>query len=116
MARAHLAICRAGASTVAELSAIGRPALLIPYPYATDDHQTANAQAFAAAGGGWVVAQTDLRPDTLAARLKGLLADGASLTRAAQRAQGFGRRDAARRLALLALALEPGNAFEGYAA
>lgn len=116
MARAHLAICRAGASTVAELSAIGRPALLIPYPHATDDHQTANARAFAAAGGGWVVAQTDLRPDTLAVRLQGLLGDGASLTRAAQRAQGFGRRDAARRLALLALALEPGNASEGYAA
>jgi UDP-N-acetylglucosamine--N-acetylmuramyl-(pentapeptide) pyrophosphoryl-undecaprenol N-acetylglucosamine transferase len=116
MARAHLAICRAGASTVAELSAIGRPALLIPYPHATDDHQTANARAFAAAGGGWVVAQTDLRPDTLAARLQGLLGDGTSLTLAAQRARSFGRRDAARHLALLALALEPGGACQGCAA
>jgi UDP-N-acetylglucosamine--N-acetylmuramyl-(pentapeptide) pyrophosphoryl-undecaprenol N-acetylglucosamine transferase len=116
MARAHLVICRAGASTVAELSAIGRPALLIPYPHATDDHQTANARAFAAAGGGWVVAQTDLRPDILSARLQGLLGDRASLSLAARRARGFGRRDAARRLALLALALEPGGACEGYAA
>jgi UDP-N-acetylglucosamine--N-acetylmuramyl-(pentapeptide) pyrophosphoryl-undecaprenol N-acetylglucosamine transferase len=113
LARAHLTICRAGASTVAELAAIGRPALLIPYPHAADDHQTANARAFAAAGGGWAVAQTDLHPDTLAARLERLLDDGAALTLAAQRAAGFGRRDAARHLAQLALALEPGAALPG---
>ncbi len=107
LARAHLAICRAGASTVAELSAIGRPALLIPYPYATGDHQTANARAVAAAGGGWVAAQSDLRADTLAARLAGLLGDGAALTLAARCAHAFGRRDAARHLAMLALGLEP---------
>ena len=65
LARAHLAICRAGASTVAELAAIGRPAVLIPYPYATDDHQTANARAFAEAGGGWVIAQPELAPGHL---------------------------------------------------
>jgi UDP-N-acetylglucosamine--N-acetylmuramyl-(pentapeptide) pyrophosphoryl-undecaprenol N-acetylglucosamine transferase len=116
LARAHLAICRAGASTVAELAAIGRPALLIPYPHATDDHQTANAQAFATAGGGWVIAQADLSPDTLAARLDSHFADAASLTIAAQRALGFGRRDAARHLARLALALEPGGAVRGRAA
>jgi UDP-N-acetylglucosamine--N-acetylmuramyl-(pentapeptide) pyrophosphoryl-undecaprenol N-acetylglucosamine transferase len=104
--RAHLVICRAGASTVAELAAAGRPALLVPYPYATDDHQTANARAFAEAGGGWVVAQTALDPVKLADRLAQLLADGDRLTAAAQRALLFGRRDAARRLALLALALE----------
>jgi UDP-N-acetylglucosamine--N-acetylmuramyl-(pentapeptide) pyrophosphoryl-undecaprenol N-acetylglucosamine transferase len=116
LARAHLAICRAGASTVADLAAVGRPALLVPYPFATDDHQTANAGAFAAAGGGWVVAQADLHPDTLAARLANLLDDGAALTLAAQRAAGFGRRDAARHLALLALALEPDGALQGRAA
>ena len=48
--RAHLVIARSGASTVAELAAIGRPAILVPYPYAADDHQTANARAFEAAG------------------------------------------------------------------
>jgi UDP-N-acetylglucosamine--N-acetylmuramyl-(pentapeptide) pyrophosphoryl-undecaprenol N-acetylglucosamine transferase len=116
MARAHLAICRAGASTVAELSAIGRPAVLIPYPYATDDHQTVNARAFAAAGGGWVVPQADLRPDTLAALIQDLLGDGAVLALAAQRARGFGRRDAARHLARLALALESGGTAQGRAA
>jgi UDP-N-acetylglucosamine--N-acetylmuramyl-(pentapeptide) pyrophosphoryl-undecaprenol N-acetylglucosamine transferase len=107
--RAHLIICRAGASTVAELAAAGRPALLVPYPYATDDHQTENALAFAEAGGGWVVAQADLAPVMLAGRLAQLLGDGIRLTAAAQRALQFGRRDAARRLALLALALEPGG-------
>ena len=108
LARAHLVICRAGASTVAELAAIGRPAILVPYPHATDDHQTANARAFAAAGGGWVIAQADLHPHTLAADLERLLADGAALTAMAGGAAAFGRRDAARRLAALALALEPG--------
>ncbi len=107
-ARAHLAICRAGASTLAELAVIGRPALLIPYPHATDDHQTANARAFAEAGGGWVVPQSDLRPDTLAPRLEHLLGDRAALTTAAHRASSFGRRDAAQHLARLALALDPG--------
>lgn len=116
MARAHLAICRAGASTVAELSAIGRPAVLIPYPYATDDHQTANGRAFAAAGGGWVVAQAELSPETLAYLLQNLLGEGPALALAAARARGFGRRDAVRHLARLALALEPGGALQGRAA
>ncbi len=101
LARAHLVICRAGASTVAELAALGRPALLIPYPHAADDHQTANARAFAEAGGGWVAPQPDLTAETLARRLEHLLEDPAALTAAAQRAAAFGRRDAARDLARL---------------
>jgi UDP-N-acetylglucosamine--N-acetylmuramyl-(pentapeptide) pyrophosphoryl-undecaprenol N-acetylglucosamine transferase len=109
LARAHLVICRAGAATVAELAAAGRPALLVPYPYAADDHQTANARVFAEAGGGWLVAQQDLGPEVLANRLERLLGDAARLTLAAQQAVQFGRRDAARRLALLALALAPAS-------
>jgi UDP-N-acetylglucosamine--N-acetylmuramyl-(pentapeptide) pyrophosphoryl-undecaprenol N-acetylglucosamine transferase len=105
LARAHLVICRAGASTVSELAAIGRPALLIPYPYATDDHQTANARAFAESGGGWVVPQPGLRQDTLALHLENLLGDAAALATAAQRAGEFGRRDATRKLSLLATEL-----------
>jgi UDP-N-acetylglucosamine--N-acetylmuramyl-(pentapeptide) pyrophosphoryl-undecaprenol N-acetylglucosamine transferase len=116
LARAHLVICRAGASTVAELGAAGRPAVLVPYPHATDDHQTANARAFAAAGGGRVIAQADFRPEALAADLERLLADGAALTAMARGAAVFGRRDAARRLAALALALEPGAAVQERAA
>jgi UDP-N-acetylglucosamine--N-acetylmuramyl-(pentapeptide) pyrophosphoryl-undecaprenol N-acetylglucosamine transferase len=107
LARAHLVLCRAGASTVAELAAAGRPALLVPYPHAADDHQTANARAFAEAGGGWTVAQANLGPDTLRCRLEQLFADPARLLAAAQAAFLFGRRDAARRLALVALALAP---------
>jgi UDP-N-acetylglucosamine--N-acetylmuramyl-(pentapeptide) pyrophosphoryl-undecaprenol N-acetylglucosamine transferase len=109
LARAHLVICRAGASTVAELGAIGRPALMIPYPFATDDHQAANARAFAEAGGGWIVSQAELRPDTLALHLENLLQDPAALTTAAEGAAAFGRRDAARELADLAIALGLGS-------
>jgi UDP-N-acetylglucosamine--N-acetylmuramyl-(pentapeptide) pyrophosphoryl-undecaprenol N-acetylglucosamine transferase len=116
LARAHLVICRAGASTVAELGAVGRPALLIPYPHATDDHQTANAAAFAAAGGGRAIRQADLGADGFAAELEKLLGDGAVLLLMAQRAAAFGRRDAARRLADLALSLRPGEALEECAA
>jgi UDP-N-acetylglucosamine--N-acetylmuramyl-(pentapeptide) pyrophosphoryl-undecaprenol N-acetylglucosamine transferase len=109
LGRAHLVICRAGASTVAELAAAGRPALLVPYPFAADDHQSANARAFAEAGGGWLVAQADLDPVMLAGRLEQLFADRDRLAAAAQRASRFGCRDAAQRLALLTLALEPGG-------
>ena len=108
--RAHLVICRAGASTVAELAALGRPAVLIPYPHATDDHQTANARAFAEAGGGWLIPQSGLSPEMLARRLEILLADCTALTAAAVRAGNFGRRDATRRLARLVLDLDPGAA------
>jgi UDP-N-acetylglucosamine--N-acetylmuramyl-(pentapeptide) pyrophosphoryl-undecaprenol N-acetylglucosamine transferase len=116
LARAHLAICRAGASTLAELGAVGRPALLIPYPHATDDHQTANARAFAAAGGGRALAQSELAPAGLAAELAALIGDDHALEAMAAGAAGFGRRDAGCRLAQLALALEPGAALRECAA
>lgn len=116
LARAHLVICRAGASTIAELGVVGRPALLIPYPHATEDHQTANARGFAEAGGGWVASQSELRQDTLALRLENLLGDQAALSTAAQRAGGFGRREAARTLARLAVELGLGSPPQGRAA
>jgi UDP-N-acetylglucosamine--N-acetylmuramyl-(pentapeptide) pyrophosphoryl-undecaprenol N-acetylglucosamine transferase len=107
LARANLAICRAGASTVSELAAAGRPALLIPYPHAADDHQTANARSFVEVGGGWVIPQSDLSPDILAVRLGTLLSESAALIAAAERARSFSRRDATQRLARLVLDLEP---------
>jgi UDP-N-acetylglucosamine--N-acetylmuramyl-(pentapeptide) pyrophosphoryl-undecaprenol N-acetylglucosamine transferase len=116
LARAHLVICRAGASTVAELAAMGRPAVLIPYPYATDDHQTANACAFVATGGGRLIAQTGLRPPTLAGELERLLADGSALGAMARAAAAFSRLDAARQLALTAVALGAGAALRECAA
>jgi UDP-N-acetylglucosamine--N-acetylmuramyl-(pentapeptide) pyrophosphoryl-undecaprenol N-acetylglucosamine transferase len=110
LCRAHLVICRAGASTVAELAALGRPAILIPYPYAADDHQTANAHAFAEAGGGWLVPQPSLAQDVLSRRIENLLTDHTALTAAAAAAARFGRHDAAQRLARLVLNLDPGAA------
>jgi UDP-N-acetylglucosamine--N-acetylmuramyl-(pentapeptide) pyrophosphoryl-undecaprenol N-acetylglucosamine transferase len=107
LARAHLVICRAGASTIAELAVCGRPALLVPYPHATDDHQTANARAFAGAGAGWILTQSAFDPVTLALLLGRLFSDTAGLSIAAQQAHRFGRPDAARHLADLAIALMP---------
>jgi UDP-N-acetylglucosamine--N-acetylmuramyl-(pentapeptide) pyrophosphoryl-undecaprenol N-acetylglucosamine transferase len=107
LSRAHLVICRAGASTVAELAALGRPAILIPYPHATDDHQTANARAFTEAGGGWLVPQASLSQDVLSRHVESLLCDRTALTDAAARAARFGRRDAAHCLARLVLDLDP---------
>ncbi|MBX6320550.1 MAG: undecaprenyldiphospho-muramoylpentapeptide beta-N-acetylglucosaminyltransferase [Rhodospirillaceae bacterium] len=99
LAAAHLVIARAGASTVAELGAAGRPAILVPYPFATDDHQTANARALVEADGAWLMPERTLTPETLAARLRGLLLDPPALAHAAAAARGAGRRDAAACLA-----------------
>lgn len=96
---AHLVIARAGASTVAELAIAGRPAILVPLPGAIDDHQSANACALAAAGGAWVVAQTQFTSETLAERLTSLLAAPATLAAAAVCARGQAHADAASRLA-----------------
>ncbi|MHA1601093.1 MAG: undecaprenyldiphospho-muramoylpentapeptide beta-N-acetylglucosaminyltransferase [Alphaproteobacteria bacterium] len=76
---AHLVISRAGASTMAELTAAGRPAIMVPYPWAADDHQTANAQRLVEAGGGWLMPQSMLTPENLAERLDSLLSDPAVL-------------------------------------
>jgi UDP-N-acetylglucosamine--N-acetylmuramyl-(pentapeptide) pyrophosphoryl-undecaprenol N-acetylglucosamine transferase len=99
LAGAHLAICRAGASTIAELAVAGRPAILVPLPFATDDHQTANAQALVEAGGAWLIPERSLSPEVLADRLGSLFATPAVLARAAQCAGAFAHPDAARRLA-----------------
>jgi len=95
----HLAVCRSGASTVAELAAVGRPAILVPYPYAMDDHQTANAQAVADAGAAWLMPQTAFSPQALADRLVALLDLAHTLTKAAEAAHARGATDAASRLA-----------------
>jgi UDP-N-acetylglucosamine--N-acetylmuramyl-(pentapeptide) pyrophosphoryl-undecaprenol N-acetylglucosamine transferase len=104
---AHLVICRSGASTVAELAVAGRPAILVPYPHATDDHQTANATALSALGGGWVTPNPEFNAMSLAERLSALLADPAPLGRAAAAAHDAGRPDAAERLADLVQRLAP---------
>jgi len=71
-AQADLVICRAGASTVTELSAVGVAAMFVPFPFAVDDHQTTNAQFLVASGGGWLIPQSELTAESLAERLKAL--------------------------------------------
>ncbi len=109
LARAQLVIARAGASTVAELGVIGRPAILVPYPHAADDHQTANAAAFAAAGAGWAMGQPQFTAERLAGLLTELLDAPERLARAAAAAHALGRPDAESRLADLVLALIEGS-------
>lgn len=108
MAHAHLVISRAGASSVAELCVVGRPAILVPYRHAADDHQTANAEALAAAGAAWVMSEQSFTPPALAQRLETLFAQPDLLATAASSAQRHGQPDAARRLADLVIATAGG--------
>ena len=99
IANSHLVIGRSGASTVAELTTIGRPAILIPYPYATDNHQSGNARAIDEAGGGWLINESAFTADTLANRLESLFGLPNVLKRGAVNARAAGRPDAATNLA-----------------
>jgi UDP-N-acetylglucosamine--N-acetylmuramyl-(pentapeptide) pyrophosphoryl-undecaprenol N-acetylglucosamine transferase len=109
---AHLVIGRAGASTVAELAAAGRPGLLVPLPSSADDHQTANAQRLVEAGGGWLVPQSALTPEYLAERLTSLLSKPDHLARASRCAQACAREGAARALADLVCLTSDDNGAE----
>lgn len=99
LAWTHLVISRAGASTIAELTVAGRPAILIPLPIATDDHQTYNAREMAKAGGARTIAQQSFTPVELAKQMQKLGLEPAALTNAAARARAVGRPNAARDLA-----------------
>ncbi len=96
---AHLVIGRAGGSSVAELTTIGRPSILVPLPIAASDEQSANARALVAAGGAWMFRQPDFSHAALAALLSSLLAAPDRLAHAAAAAASLGRSDAAVRLA-----------------
>jgi UDP-N-acetylglucosamine--N-acetylmuramyl-(pentapeptide) pyrophosphoryl-undecaprenol N-acetylglucosamine transferase len=109
LATAHLVISRAGASTVTELSVVGRPALLVPYPHALDHDQAANAAALAAAGGAEVHQQSSLSPEKLAERLAALMGDPAKLSAMAEAARSTGKPDAVRLLADLTEAIASGK-------
>ena len=95
---ADLAICRAGAMTIAELTACGVPAILVPYPHATHDHQTVNARGLAERGAAEVIRDSDLTPDDLAKRIIQLFQDESRLRRMARNARAFSRTNAAERL------------------
>jgi UDP-N-acetylglucosamine--N-acetylmuramyl-(pentapeptide) pyrophosphoryl-undecaprenol N-acetylglucosamine transferase len=103
MAAAHVVISRSGASTVAELSAIGRPAILVPLPHALDQDQFANAGILQDAGGAIRIEQRDFTPERLGTEITALVQDSSRLSRMAQAAQGAGTADAAERLAELIL-------------
>jgi UDP-N-acetylglucosamine--N-acetylmuramyl-(pentapeptide) pyrophosphoryl-undecaprenol N-acetylglucosamine transferase len=94
-AAAHLVICRAGATTIAELTACGRPAVLIPYPFAAADHQTGNARALAHRGAALLLPQADLTAERLARVISDLLDDRERLLTMAATARSLGRRGAA---------------------
>ena len=99
LADAHLVIGRAGASTIAELTAAGRPAILIPFGAATDDHQTANAREMTKAGGARTIPQGEFTPETLARQIEAIAGDPLALSNAAARSLSVGRPHAARDLA-----------------
>ena len=103
MAASHLVVSRSGASTVAELAAIGRPAILIPLPHALDQDQLANAGVLEVAGGAIRVVQKDFTPRRLAADIAALAESGPRLAAMAAAARSLGRLDAADQLAALVL-------------
>lgn len=102
-AAADVVVSRAGATSIAELCVLGKPALLVPYPHATADHQLHNAEAVAAVGGARVVVDRDLDGSRLVAEVEPWLLDPTAVAAAAAAARAFGRPDAATNVARLAL-------------
>ncbi len=105
IAAAHLVVARSGASTVAELAAIGRPAVLVPLPHALDQDQAANAGVLERAGGALRLKQDDFTPDRLAAEISALASAPQKLVAMAQAARSEGALDAAERLADLVVGI-----------
>ncbi|WP_054694769.1 UDP-N-acetylglucosamine--N-acetylmuramyl-(pentapeptide) pyrophosphoryl-undecaprenol N-acetylglucosamine transferase [Desulfosarcina cetonica] len=94
--QADLVVCRAGATTVAELAVMGKAALFVPFPFATDNHQEYNARLLVDQGAALMVLQKDLNGADLAARIEDLAADRKRLAAMQQQARALGRPDAAR--------------------
>jgi UDP-N-acetylglucosamine--N-acetylmuramyl-(pentapeptide) pyrophosphoryl-undecaprenol N-acetylglucosamine transferase len=92
---AHLVVCRAGASTLAELTACGKPSILVPYPYAADDHQRYNALALQQQGAAQVILDAELTGARLAEALQGVLAHPLRLRQQAERSRALGKPQAA---------------------
>jgi UDP-N-acetylglucosamine--N-acetylmuramyl-(pentapeptide) pyrophosphoryl-undecaprenol N-acetylglucosamine transferase len=105
MNAADLVICRSGASTLAELAAAGRPAVLIPFPAATDDHQLKNARVLADAGAAVLIEEKDLSPESLGEAAGTILEDAARRDAMSGAMSGFARPDAATRIVDKVLAL-----------
>ena len=108
LANAHLVIGRSGASTVAEVTTVGRPAIFVPYPHHKDQQQKMNADAVADVGGAWVMTESGFTPETLLARIETFLQNPSVLFRAAEKARTCGKPDAARKLGNLVTAMVSG--------
>jgi UDP-N-acetylglucosamine--N-acetylmuramyl-(pentapeptide) pyrophosphoryl-undecaprenol N-acetylglucosamine transferase len=116
-AQADLVICRAGATTMAEITALGKAAVLIPYPYAADDHQQRNARRLVDAGAAEMIDEQQLDGERLAARIGFYASHPETVADVAERAARLGRPDAARRIVdecyRLAAARTPGQRANG---
>ncbi|MDD3182495.1 MAG: undecaprenyldiphospho-muramoylpentapeptide beta-N-acetylglucosaminyltransferase [Alphaproteobacteria bacterium] len=99
MAEAHLIIGRSGGGAVAELTAVGRPSILVPFPHGHAGEQRANAEAIAQAGGAWIIPQDTFTPEALAVRLEALITLPSNLAKAATAARAWGTVTAADALA-----------------
>lgn len=105
LTEAQLVISRSGASSIADISAIGRPAILIPFAAAAGDHQTANARGLSEAGAAVVIPESRLEPAALSAQIAALLTDADKAARMAEAARALGRPDATERLVTLVEAI-----------
>lgn len=114
IAKAHLVISRSGASTVSEIAVIGRPALLVPYPYALDHDQAANAAALASADGAELHQQSSLSTERLAELIGGLMSAPEKLAKMAAGAKAAGMPDSTRLLADLTEAIASGAEVSHY--
>jgi UDP-N-acetylglucosamine--N-acetylmuramyl-(pentapeptide) pyrophosphoryl-undecaprenol N-acetylglucosamine transferase len=104
-AAADLVLARSGASTVAELAAAGKPAVLIPFPQAADDHQRKNAEQMEKAGAAAMLVEAELTPEKLLATVTGLLGDRAALAWMSAAARQLAHPDAAERIAAMAMSV-----------
>jgi UDP-N-acetylglucosamine--N-acetylmuramyl-(pentapeptide) pyrophosphoryl-undecaprenol N-acetylglucosamine transferase len=110
LVEAALVVSRAGAGSIADITAIGRPAILIPYPHATDDHQAANAAGLVSAGGAFMIREQELTPEGLAGHIAAILSDPEGAEAMAWASHAQGRPDAAVELAELVERLAAGRA------
>ena len=114
IAQAHLVVSRSGASTVSEIAAIGRPAILVPYPHALDHDQAANAAALARAGGAEVCVQSSLSPEVLASKLTDYMSETQLCNDMAEAARSVGKPEATRLLADLTEAIASGQSVTSF--
>ncbi|MGH9603190.1 MAG: undecaprenyldiphospho-muramoylpentapeptide beta-N-acetylglucosaminyltransferase [Terriglobales bacterium] len=108
-AAADLLLCRAGASTVAEVTAAGKPAIFVPFPRAADHHQLRNAEALERASAGQIIPEAELTPEKLAVAVAALLRDRSRLAEMSAAARKLAHPDAAQRIAAMAVEMVTGK-------